>query len=75
MQTFSDGGNTAFLLTSIAEICRVYRVGRRTVRSWIDEGAPIAKLDGSTGHRVLLHELQAWLVERTRKAREEAKQA
>ncbi len=58
-----------YMLRSLAQICRVYRVGEDTVYKWIAEGAPIAKLDGNSGHRVILTELQAWLVERTREQR------
>ena len=59
-----------YMMMSIRQICRVYKVGSRKVQQWIDEGAPIACLGGGkTGYRAVLSELQAWLVERTKKQR------
>lgn len=54
------------ILRSIAEICKVFGVGRKTVQMWVQAGAPIA-VEGERGKPRYSTEccvLQAWRIQR-----------
>lgn len=52
-------------LTSLNAICEAFGRGKRTVRQWFAQGAPIWR-DGDT-YGGDYHEINAWLISRTRR--------
>ena len=63
------GGRTAYaplVLRNMEEICEVMGVGRKTVREWVERGAPIAVegLGGRTRYSAEAAALQDWRIQR-----------
>lgn len=69
-----NGGQTVYaplVLRNMGEICEVMGVGHRTVRKWVEQGAPIA-VEGENRRKRYSAEalsLQKWRMERLHQLR------